>query len=195
MKNVSTMLFLGSSLARPAEDFGDNLLEKISNEINSGSRVYKMDSSANDSANEPLFLLDRPAFKKFLESHNPRERRYTDSSTSEFTSTTEQLTTTTSPKTSTVHDPDWTPGYTMYTTSTQFPTTQTIEGDPTTSTINDPTTTSTDSANDPDWEPSSTVDTTSTAVPTSTTTPTTSSPARTKRNWFLEWLDIFGFNW
>jgi len=195
MKNVSTMLFLGSSLARPAEDFGDNLLEKISNEINVDSRVYEMDISLNDSASEPLFLLDRPAFKKFLESHQPRERRYSDSSSSEFTSTTEQLTTTTEPETSTVHDPDWTPGPTVDTTSTQFSTTQTLEGDPTTSTIDDPTTTTTDSANDPDWEPSSTVDTTSTAVSFSTTTTTTTSAPRTKRNWFLEWLDNFGFHW
>ncbi|CBY34481.1 unnamed protein product [Oikopleura dioica] len=184
MKNVSTMLFLGSSLARPAEDFGDNLLEKISNEINVDSRVYEMDISLNDSASEPVFLLDRPAFKKFLESHQPRERRYSDSSTSEFT---------------------WTPGPTVDTTSTQFSTTQTLEGDPTTSTIDDPTTTTTDSANDPDWEPSSTVDTTSTAVPFSTTTTwgrhlptestTTTSAPRTIRNWFLEWLDNFGFHW
>merc|ERR1712149_73742 len=119
------MLFLGSSLARPAEDFGENLLEKISNEINSGSRVYEMDSSADDSASEPLFLLDRPAFKKFLDSNQRRERRYSESDTSEFTSTTEQLTTTTGPETSTVHDPDWTPGSTMDTTSTQFPTSTT----------------------------------------------------------------------
>merc|ERR1719432_375672 len=146
-----------------------------------------MDSSADNSASEPLFLLDRPAFKKFLDSNQRRERRYSESDTSEFTSTTEQLTTTTGPETSTVHDPDWTPGSTMDTTSTQFPTTQTV--------INDPTTTSTDSPNDPDWEPSSTVYPTSTAIPTSATTTTTTSAPKTKRNWFLEWLDIFGFNW
>merc|ERR1711953_1250609 len=188
MKDVSTMLFLGSSIARPADDFGDNLLETISNEINGNSRVFEMDSSINDSSPEPLFLLDRPAFKRFLESQpsHPRERRFT-----ETTTTTEQLTTTTGPEeTSTVHDPDWTPGTTMDTTSTHFPTTQTIEVDAA------PTTTSTtDSANDPDWEPNSTADTTSTSIPTSTTTTTTTSTERTKRNWFLEWLDNFGFNW
>merc|ERR1711953_50629 len=137
-------LFLGSSIARPADDFGDNLLETISNEINGNSRVFEMDSSINDSSPEPLFLLDRPAFKRFLESQpsHPRERRFTKTTTTETTSTTEQLTTTTGPEeTSTVHDPDWTSTTEQLTTTT---------GPEETSTVHDP-----------DWTPGTTMETTS----------------------------------